>query len=188
MMEALDVVNQAALICDGGGHILHINRLAESLLGSSYCATARAIDFDDPAGHADFRDILQAVLATEGPSEFQAALRVRGCGLVHFRAVPIVRQLPPIEADGAVLFLVRRKSLALDEVLSSKFGLTAAETRVVVRMAEGASIGEIAGRHGVRPATVRSQLKSIFLKTGMHRQSQLVALVARLQAEVGVGR
>lgn len=188
MMEALDLVRQAAVICDGCGQILHINRLAAALLGSGYGATARAIDFEDFIGERNFRRILEAVLGPEGPSDVQAPLRVRGCEPLVFRALPLVRQSPPIEADGVALLLIERPRPSLEEILAGRFGLTAAEVRVVSRMAQGASIGEIAERNGVRPATVRSQLKSIFLKTGIRRQSQLVALVARLRVEEGSGR
>lgn len=187
MMEVLDLVRQAAVICDGCGQILHINRLAAALLGSGYGATARAIDFEDFAGERNFRRVLQAVLAPEGPSDVQVPLRVRGCETLAFRALPLVRQAPPIEADGVALLLIERQRASLEEILAARFGLTAAEVRVVSRMAHGASIGEIADRNGVRPATVRSQLKSIFLKTGMRRQSQLVALAASLRSDVGAG-
>lgn len=183
MMEAFDLVHQAAAICDGCGQVLHINSRAETLLGDAYCALGRTFDFD--ASAPAFRETLDRALAVDGPRDLEVPLRVQGRGALLVRAVALVRQAPPMEADGAVLLLMRRKILSLDEILSVRFGLTAAEVRVVSQMAEGAAIVEIADRNGVRPATVRSQLKSIFLKTAMHRQSQLVALVARLRAEEG---
>jgi DNA-binding CsgD family transcriptional regulator len=41
---------------------------------------------------------------------------------------------------------------------------------------EGGDIASYAGLAGVTAATVRSQLKSIFAKTGVRRQSALVRL------------
>lgn len=59
-------------------------------------------------------------------------------------------------------------------------GLTRAETRVLELPITDRSPREIAESLGTRTQTVRSQLKSIFLKTGVHGQRELLALVARL--------
>jgi DNA-binding CsgD family transcriptional regulator len=45
-------------------------------------------------------------------------------------------------------------------------------------VAEGLTLDEIAERHGVAVGTVRTQVKSVFAKTGSNRQSQLAALLA----------
>ena len=58
------------------------------------------------------------------------------------------------------------------------FDLTAAEARVARGVAEGLSPKQIAERVGSSQATVRHQLKSIFARTGVGRQSQLAALLA----------
>ena len=60
------------------------------------------------------------------------------------------------------------------------FGLTRREARVASALATGLQLQEIAALHGVGMGTVRSQLKSIFVKTGTNRQPELVALLARL--------
>jgi DNA-binding CsgD family transcriptional regulator len=63
-------------------------------------------------------------------------------------------------------------------LIQGLFDLTAAEARVASGVAEGLAIEQIAARHGVAVATIRTQVKAIFAKTGSNRQSQLAALLA----------
>lgn len=63
--------------------------------------------------------------------------------------------------------------------LSRIYGLTAAEARLCLDLAEGLDIEECAARRKTKPHTARTQLKSVFGKTGVRRQAELVALVWR---------
>lgn len=63
--------------------------------------------------------------------------------------------------------------------LVQNFGLTQTEARLAVHLAEGGSVAGYAEIFGVSVGTVRSQLKSIFAKTGVNRQGALGALVGR---------
>ncbi|BAQ16725.1 helix-turn-helix transcriptional regulator [Methyloceanibacter caenitepidi] len=65
-------------------------------------------------------------------------------------------------------------------LLSKLFGLTAAEARLASMLATGMSTDQAAAELDIARETVRSHLKPIFAKTGTHRQSQLVALLANL--------
>ena len=56
-------------------------------------------------------------------------------------------------------------------------GLTQSEATIAAEMANGASLADTAARLGISPNTVRAHLRSIFAKTGVKRQSQLVQLV-----------
>jgi DNA-binding CsgD family transcriptional regulator len=61
--------------------------------------------------------------------------------------------------------------------LRRRFGLTATEARIAVHVMEGGTVGGYAELAKRSPATVRTHLKSIFRKTGVSRQSELVTLV-----------
>ena len=61
--------------------------------------------------------------------------------------------------------------------LGSMFDLTPAEARVAGALMTGAALESIAAQHRVSLGTVRAQLRSIYAKTGTHRQAQLVALL-----------
>lgn len=58
--------------------------------------------------------------------------------------------------------------------LARLFGLSAAEALLASKLAKGASLEEAATELGISRNTVRSQLQSIFLKTGINRQSDLI--------------
>ena len=101
---------------------------------------------------------------------------------------PLILWALPTEERGAsgpqtILILVdlgispRPASRSLQTI----FGLTPNEARLAVAMAGGGSLEEIAGATKfVTVNTLRKQLASIFEKTDTHRQSELVALLARL--------
>jgi DNA-binding CsgD family transcriptional regulator len=66
------------------------------------------------------------------------------------------------------------------ERLARAFNLSPAEIRLAQHLARGESLEEIAPRVGVKLSTARSQLASIFTKTGVKRQPKLVAVLSRL--------
>jgi len=63
--------------------------------------------------------------------------------------------------------------------LRNRFDLTPAEARLVVHLVTGTSLKSSARALGVGYETVRRQVKSVFHKTGTHRQSELVLTVLR---------
>jgi DNA-binding CsgD family transcriptional regulator len=65
-------------------------------------------------------------------------------------------------------------------IVAETFGLTPAESKVAVRLARGADVDEISHDTGVSINTLRTQLKSIFGKTGTSRQAELTALLAAM--------
>src|SRR5574338_89390 len=66
--------------------------------------------------------------------------------------------------------------------LQRLFGLTPAEAEMTALLAQGRSLEAIAAARGVRVDTVRAQLRTVFRKTGMHRQGELASAVGRLAA------
>jgi DNA-binding CsgD family transcriptional regulator len=57
------------------------------------------------------------------------------------------------------------------------YGLTPAELRVVLAVAQGLGALKAAQMLGLRERTVRTHLQSIFAKTGTTRQTELLALL-----------
>jgi DNA-binding CsgD family transcriptional regulator len=63
------------------------------------------------------------------------------------------------------------------ERLMQTWGLTQTEARLAIHLAAGGSVQGYADLFEVSVGTVRSQLKSIFAKTGVNRQAALAVLV-----------
>jgi DNA-binding CsgD family transcriptional regulator len=104
------------------------------------------------------------------------------------RRIPVsVRSAGPIAAAIGGLSQARIIVLAgghapnriASDRLIRLYNLTTAEARLCLDMAEGLDVEDCAARRGTRPHTARTQLKSIFAKTGVSRQAELVALVWR---------
>ena len=85
---------------------------------------------------------------------------------------PFVREL----MDG-LIEAYRVRQATEHTTLTGRFGLSPKEARIAQHLADGGSVADYAAQNGVSEQTVRSQLKSIFGKTGVNRQSALAALL-----------
>ena len=79
---------------------------------------------------------------------------------------------PELQASGS--------HSAIGELL----GLTPSETRLVIELANGLSLDEIAAKRSVSRNTLRTHLQRAFQKTGVNKQSSLVTLVLRCIASL----
>ncbi len=84
-----------------------------------------------------------------------------------------------VDVVDAVLFLTNpnSKSVCIDKRLQSAFNLTPAETRLAGYLIHGNSLAEIGKELCLSRETLKSQLTSLFGKTGTRRQSEVVALL-----------
>lgn len=80
-----------------------------------------------------------------------------------------------------VFFHDPRATTALDPmIVAETFGLTPAEARVAVGLADGLCAEQIAERHGVSVLTVRAQIRSALAKTSLSRQVDLVRALVKM--------
>lgn len=104
-----------------------------------------------------------------------------GIGALQLRVFPLLSSDEPGLAGQRVqvaVFLVQPGPPHLDAgQLAAQFGLTAAESRLAVRLAEGRSVAEAAKLAGISMATARTHLSNIFAKTATSRQSELALLL-----------
>ncbi|MCB1845667.1 MAG: helix-turn-helix transcriptional regulator, partial [Halioglobus sp.] len=68
------------------------------------------------------------------------------------------------------------------QILGELFELTPAEARLATLLARGLSLAEVSKAQAISQHTARAQLKSIFAKTGVSRQAELVRLVLKSAA------
>ena len=88
---------------------------------------------------------------------------------------PEIRKRMAILAVAAAARGNRRRDRLIE-----MYGLTPTEARLASHLADGGSVQGYAELYGVAVSTVRSQLKPVFAKTGVNRQSALAALIPRL--------
>ena len=90
-----------------------------------------------------------------------------------------------LSANAKVLVIVhdtaQRRGADLD-MLAALFGLTDAEARLASALSAGHSLESAAAMLGIRQATARTELKSVFRKAGVSRQQDLVRLLTSLSS------
>jgi DNA-binding CsgD family transcriptional regulator len=106
----------------------------------------------------------------------------RGPMLIH--VLPIVgnsHDLFMMASWAMVIVPISAPRDAQTSILEGLFDLTPGEARVARALAAGQEVEAAALNFGVSAATVRSQLKAIFAKTGTRRQSDLMAILTATQ-------
>ncbi|MCC1496479.1 helix-turn-helix transcriptional regulator [Alcanivorax sp. 1008] len=84
----------------------------------------------------------------------------------------------PVSAFAAIFIVDTESEVKINQpLLAELLGLTNAETRTAAAVARGMSPAEMARCYNLSVHTVRSQLKSVFRKTGTSSQAQLGNLV-----------
>jgi DNA-binding CsgD family transcriptional regulator len=179
--EALAVLGVPAAILDIEGRVLAANGLIEELTSHHVWMPKDRIALVEPAADK----LLRRAIADLGNP---VAATVRSFPSKGHKDRPVVVHLIPVTGDARDLFGGGLGVLAITPLtkpgapdvalVQSLFDLTAAEARVAGGLVEGLTLDQIAERHKVRINTVRTQVKSIFAKTGSSRQSQLAALLA----------
>ena len=188
MLVGLDQTGHAAMILDGDGRVVAMNRLAEKYVSHTICIRDGRLS-GPPCADSERLEMLvsdvvrSATRPGKAPIEITVVLQPDGIPL-------IVRAAAIGPADGAVFtrtkILVTFTSTDLEvhskaPILRKAFGLTATEASVALALTDGASARAIAEDRGVSVATIRSHLKTIFIKTQTKRQATLVGLVIKLQ-------
>lgn len=189
-LEAMDALSVGVAIVDRRGSVAFANAKAAELLERRSIFRCGASLLLHDAGS---QDALRRAIAAAG-NNVSGALRLRDRD-AH-PAVSVV--VSPLGARSNTDEPRTRILLAMNELfpagaipnvwLAQLFGLTPTESRVTNWVVTGRPIEEYAQRRGVSLATVRSQLKTVLAKTGMSRQVQLVAALARLPIDCPAAR
>jgi DNA-binding CsgD family transcriptional regulator len=181
----LEQLAMPAIVVNEFGRVSYSNRVAleifarnaELWLEDDYLRTR------DPVVTRQFNvEIIRAIRTSRGNTEIcPGVIRVARQGK---RPLMILITPMHIRDDGgnqaaALLFvydpaLIREIPNALVQQL---FALTDAESELAVALCAGKTVDDTAAERGTSIHTVRTQLKSIFLKTGTNRQTDLVSML-----------
>jgi len=127
--------------------------------------------------------LAQADETTIGTNGIGVALRNEGYAVAH--VLPLARgnlrtRLAPQAA--AAVFITQREDAPPEDIgaIAENFGLTPAERRILECVASGATLAEAATMLDISANTAKTHLAHIFSKTGVTRQTDLIALVNRM--------
>ena len=179
--SAFEQMSLGVMVVDQSGRIRRMNPTAESIVqkNDGVGVHDNRIVVRDSAIARQLADYLgRAASSTE-----QLTLRVprtSGRGDICIFAGGAAQERDVTGAGpSTVLFLsvpVEAPKVA-PAVLRELLDLTNSEAAIAAAVADGLTLNDVAQRQGVSLNTVRAHLRSIFAKTGVKRQSQLVHLV-----------
>lgn len=184
-----DEILDPAFVLSYTGRVLAANTGAQALVNEASfirIAPGDRLRFLNPGAAAAVAEEIARIKRGEAVSAGQESIRAfPPDGLFSISIYPTApgrgggfSQLAPREP--AVLLILRPllgREAKASGVLRERFGLTAAEERLATGLARGASLSATAEALGISYQTGRSQLKAIFAKLNVHRQSELVALL-----------
>jgi DNA-binding CsgD family transcriptional regulator len=173
------------LLLSFSGAIQFANRAAEEILASSDGLTVKQGELRaaNSTGTTRLRMALRnAALISSGESihgETAVALeRPSGKRPLSVLAAPLPRHrvMLGFEPAAVAVFVTDPdgKPTTQAATLRAMFGLTPGEAELLLLLLEGMSVQQAAERLELAGDTVRKRLKSIFHKTGTHRQSELM--------------
>ncbi len=191
--SALDRTPSAMILLDGTGRCLLANRAAKAILDQR-CGLSlersgeRSMLAARGAGESSrLREAISlAIAAGEGKSTRSAGavlISRPGRRPLHVVVAPFRSEIGMAPRNAAVIVFLddpEQKAALPSEVLRMLFGLTPAEIRLALSILDGQSLAEAAETYRVTQETIRSQVKSIFQKTGTRRQAELMRLLAGL--------
>jgi DNA-binding CsgD family transcriptional regulator len=182
-MDLLEQLRYAAALLDSTGAILASNSAFERLLAKSDWIRARQRKpvFVKPALQRLFEDLVQRSVETSlGKGRRPGGtLRVQRSGTEYTLTVSPLR-----DVAGALSVRQARVALLIKEPetnpedatqrLREHFQLSRAQARVAAELVSGSTLKEASEKLNVSVSTTRSHLKALFVKTGTHRQADLV--------------
>jgi len=180
-LETLDLAGKGALMLDQSGRVLDCNATAQSMLADGRLLVRDGqIGCTDIASHQALVRLIAHCLAR--PDDGGGRVQIAG------KSGALSVQCAPFSADmhyaapqrPAVIVMVTDPTHRMRQrmrELSQRFGLTRAEIELALAVVETGSRKAAAEARGVSDSTARAQLTSIFDKTGVRRQTDLVRLL-----------
>ena len=181
-IASLDRLAAAAIVVDRDGTVRHRNAAASNLLSEDGCVylldsrirfktngvnKAIAVALEKATQPNPRCSIVPLPYASHNVLEVTISPLVRDDGSSFVWPVPLALLMISSPHADASRIVERVRPL---------YGLTEAEARVMALLALGATVDKVAMEHDVRTSTVRAQVRSIFEKTGVNRQTDLVRL------------
>jgi DNA-binding CsgD family transcriptional regulator len=185
-LQAFEVSGKAVVLLNRYGEVFRANKSAEQLLGGDVRIEKRKlVSFDASATAALSRSLHELMFHSAGAS-LSPPVALPRHGRRPILAYPAklsaaaANPLADCQAIVVLLDLDKPHGHLPQTVLQTTFNLTAAEARLAAFMASGLSLEVATDQIGIAKETGRNQLKSIFAKARVRRQSELVAVLSSM--------
>jgi DNA-binding CsgD family transcriptional regulator/PAS domain-containing protein len=186
--EALSGIGVGVFALDTRGCVLFSNPAAERLLGGAVQIANGRLRISGSSSATRLDEAISESLRGT-PPDLQTKPILLECGGSDRRlAIYLLPIFQPLLAERfltntrAIVLMVEQK---LDEpadptIVRDLLGLTLGEAKMAAMIGVGFSPKDAAEKLGITESTARTVLKKVFSKTGVSRQSELVALLSKL--------
>ena len=186
LTAALDSSSSAVFIVDSEARIFYASRLGEQIVakGSVLHGVRGRLGAANPYSAQLFAAVIKQASTNDWERRRAGSLVLQPKG----QGPPLTVTVAPLRLAAASVFthgpavLVclgeQNSGVTSPELaLSALYGLTTAESRLAVALAEGVSLHQASLRFSTSINTVRTQLRSIFAKVGVNRQAELMRIL-----------
>lgn len=186
--QAINRLSVATIVLDKHGRILEKNQVAAGLLETNdgLKMVGGKLEAYYPSDNRELQEAIRHVFVQYGsdlPQVPQVLSMARPSGNVNLGVViePVAsREWAEGRNQPAAMVYIRDaagKSHTSVKAAKQLFNLTPAETALAIELANGFSLEEAAENLNIRRNTARAHLRSIFSKTGVRRQTELVRII-----------
>lgn len=186
---ALDMLATGVVLLGAKGKILLMNRGANAMVAQNdgLLATAQGLRAERPRESAQLDRLIREAVGTaegKGPGA-GGSLSISRSDRAALQVLVSPAQNLPMDVTRplrAIVFITdtEQKARPAHDILRAVFGLTPAECRLALLLGDGKSPRMIAELLALSPNTVKSQVSTIYAKTGTSSHAQLVRLLSRL--------
>lgn len=167
------------------GKIIWLNARAEEMLRDAELVREKFLRSADSELDSRLTELVECAVKFRPRRRFLSRPVVapsRDGKIVSVDALPMPRDFQAMLSGAAALITIHEigTTNAAAKDTREQFRLTGREAELAAQLASGRGIADAAAALGMSVSTARQHVKSIFAKTGTHRQAELVALLARL--------
>jgi DNA-binding CsgD family transcriptional regulator/PAS domain-containing protein len=183
----LDQLVFGAIVTDGTGKIVWTNAAAEHHLAlrKTICVNRERIEALAQGAQKRLRLLISNTAKKNGSGGGMQIPFINEQGAITLSMLPLFRQPKAPDSPETPLVIILISDLdarptPTGRQLVDYFGLTPAEARLAVELAQGQTLETIAAQRRVQGTTLRTQLSAVLRKTDTVRQADLVRLIIGL--------
>lgn len=184
--SALQAIGLPAAVMSSSGRVKATNKLFDEM-GAMFLPVAfGGMAIADPAANQLFQQAIVAVGTDTGGAVRSIPVKAKGDDppvIIH--VLPLRRSAHDIFSGADIIVAATAVSpsalVPTPTILTGLFDLAPSEARLAVALTQGRALKAFASEAGITFSTARKYLDRIYLKTGTHRQSELVALLKGAQ-------